>query len=170
MSALNYSFVCFPLKLVAKWSDEHTWEGLRTDSTVTLDFVRKYLQKYFIWNKDLFKTYFNIYLYFILSGWVCVSKGLRMSPGCAVRVGVTGTRYHRSEKHRAAVRGPFAISWSRPRPLNPLIQCVRTLSRTSKGSPSTEFSATRNHRVSKRETRLFMSFLTFLVCLCLRTS
>lgn len=68
MSALNYSFVCFPLKLVAKWSDEHTWEGLRTDSTVTLDFVRKYLQKYFIWNKDLFKTYFNIYLYFILSG------------------------------------------------------------------------------------------------------
>lgn len=31
-----------------------------------LEFVGQYLQKCFIWSKDLFKNYFNIYLCFIL--------------------------------------------------------------------------------------------------------
>lgn len=41
------------------------WEDLRIQGTLVLVF-RKYFQKYFIWNEELFKSYFTIYPYFIL--------------------------------------------------------------------------------------------------------
>lgn len=67
MSTLRYSSFSYfsPLHIVDTWNYQHSREDLSTDSTVVLDF-RQYLQKYFIWRKDLFKNYFDIYLCFIL--------------------------------------------------------------------------------------------------------
>lgn len=56
----------FSLNLINKWNYEYTWKDLSTNRTVVLDFVRKHLQKYFIWSEELFKNYFTIYLCFIL--------------------------------------------------------------------------------------------------------
>lgn len=44
----------------------YTWKDVSTNWTVVLDFIRKYLKKYFIWSEELFKNNFTIYLYFIL--------------------------------------------------------------------------------------------------------
>lgn len=45
---IQFIFLYFPLNLVDKWIYDYTWEDLSTSSIVVLDFVRKYLQKYFI--------------------------------------------------------------------------------------------------------------------------
>lgn len=74
----------FPLKLVDKWNYEYTWEDLSTNRTVVLGFVRKYLQKYFIWSEDYLRI-ISLFTYILFSEFanrvvnVCVGGSLNVS-------------------------------------------------------------------------------------------
>lgn len=54
------------LNLVDDWNWNFTWEDLSTNRTVVLGDAGKYCKSILFRVKNLFKTYFIIYLYFIL--------------------------------------------------------------------------------------------------------
>lgn len=68
MLTLRYCLFTFfiLLNLVDDWNWNFTWEDLSTKRTVVLGDAGKYCKSILCRVKNLFKTYFIIYLYFIL--------------------------------------------------------------------------------------------------------